>query len=38
MIEKGDWAMDILILVVTLFGCIVIGMIVGEKLRNRRKK
>lgn len=29
---------DTLILVVTLFGCIIAGMIIGEKLRNRRKK
>ena len=29
--------MDTLILVVTLFGFIAIGMVIGEKLRNRRK-
>jgi hypothetical protein len=30
--------MDTLILVVTLFGFIAIGLVIGEKLRNRRKK
>jgi hypothetical protein len=30
--------MDTLILVVTLFGFIAIGMVIGEKLRKRRKK
>jgi hypothetical protein len=30
--------MDTLILVVTLFGFIAIGMVIGEKLRSRRKK
>jgi hypothetical protein len=30
--------MDTLIIVLTLFGFIVIGMVIGEKLRNRRKK
>ena len=30
--------LNTLILVVTLFGFIAIGMVVGQKLRNRRKK
>jgi hypothetical protein len=30
--------MDTLILVVTLFGFIAIGMIIGERIRSRRKK